>query len=169
MNYEHPSEMRTTDLFEEFMKLVAMRDANTLRDGQGARLGAVRIELDLRTVPKDRLGLTFQRLRAANFARLQHFKDANGTPVHSASGHDWTPSQWFNALVGEVGEYAGWAKKFDRGDIDEATFKREAAKELADIQTYLDILAARIGVDLAKATVEKFNEVSQRIGSEVTL
>lgn len=113
--------------------------------------------------------LTFDELRDANLARLPEFKNSLGEVVHSADGSDWTPAQWFQALVGEVGEYAGWRKKYDRGDIDLGTFYREACKELADIQTYLDILAYQLHINLGEATRNKFNEVSDRIGCNIKL
>jgi hypothetical protein len=37
------------------------------------------------------------------------------------------------------------------------------------VQTYLDILAFRAGVDLGEATLQKWNEVSDRVGSTVRL
>jgi len=36
--------------------------------------------------------------------------------------------------------------------------------ELADVLTYLDLLAATLGVDLGRAAAQKFNEVSERVG-----
>jgi NTP pyrophosphatase (non-canonical NTP hydrolase) len=65
--------------------------------------------------------------------------------------------------MGELGEYANFRKKFERGDISEAEFKVEAAKELADVQIYLDILAFQVGVDLGKATMEKWNATSKKL------
>jgi hypothetical protein len=41
---------------------------------------------------------------------------------------------------------------------------KQVADELADVLTYLDLLAAALGVDLGRAAVEKFNEVSVRVG-----
>jgi len=38
------------------------------------------------------------------------------------------------------------------------------ADELADVLTYLDLLAAMLNVDLGAAAVSKFNEVSERVG-----
>ncbi len=114
--------------------------------------------------------LTFDALRAANVARLPQFKNKHGQPAHSKpDGSDWSDAQWLGAVLGELGEYANLRKKYDRGDIGPATFLSEAAKELADIQTYLDILAFRLGVDLGQATIDKFNEVSKRVGCEVRL
>lgn len=124
--------------------------------------------------------LTFQALRDANMARLPGFKNKHGEFAHSRpDGSDWSPAQWLQAVVGELGEFANLRKKFERGDISPEVFAVEAAKELADVQTYLDILAMRCldtagnphptGVDLGRATIDKFNEVSERVGSPVRL
>lgn len=114
--------------------------------------------------------LTFRQLREANCKRLPQFKNSRGELAHTkADGSDWSPAQWLQAVVGELGEYANQRKKFERGDIDEATFLREAADELADVTTYLDILAAQLGIDLGAAVVSKFNRVSERVGSSVKL
>lgn len=115
-------------------------------------------------------GLTFNTLRGGNAARLPQFKNKHGQIVHTrADGSDWTPAQWLQAVLGELGEYANLRKKFERGDVDAATFKLEAAKELADVVTYLDILAMQLDIDLGEATMDKFNEVSRRVGSTVRL
>jgi hypothetical protein len=125
-------------------------------------------------------GLTFNALRGATKARLPQFKNCHGEAAHTEeNGSDWSPAQWLQAVLGELGEYANMRKKFERGDIDRATFEIAARKELADVQTYLDILALRCldfgfdvhptGVDLGQATMDKFNEVSRRVGSDVRL
>lgn len=112
--------------------------------------------------------LTFADLRAANLARLPEFRNSHGAPAHSrADGSDWDRAAWLEALVGEVGEYANKSKKYRRGDIAHIEFMAEAKSELADIQCYLDLLAHSLGVDLAEATLQKFNEVSKRVGSSV--
>ena len=114
--------------------------------------------------------LTFDALRAANIARLPQFKNSKGEPAHTEpDGSDWSPAQWLQAMVGEVGEYANFRKKFERGDISAYEFNYAARKELADIQIYLDLLAFNLDIDLGQATVEKFNEVSVRVGSDVFL
>lgn len=125
-------------------------------------------------------GLTFNTLREANKKRLPTFKNSKGQLAHSkADGSDWTPAQWLQALMGELGEYADKRKKFERGDLTVAEFTLEAEKELADVQTYLDILAMRCldepgfadkdGIDLGRATIAKFNEVSDRVGSNILI
>ena len=125
-------------------------------------------------------GLTFNTLRAGNIARLPLFKNKHGELAHSKpDGSDWTPAQWLQAVIGELGEYANLRKKFERGDMTLEEFEQAAKKELADVQTYLDILALRCldkgdlvherGVNLGQATMEKFNEVSERVGAKVFL
>jgi NTP pyrophosphatase (non-canonical NTP hydrolase) len=109
--------------------------------------------------------LTFEDLRAANLRRLPEFKNRHGQLAHSEpDGSDWTPAQWLQAVIGELGEYANKRKKFERGDLTEAEFLTEAASELADVQIYLDILAFQLRIDLGEATRTKFNEVSERVG-----
>jgi len=112
--------------------------------------------------------LSFAVLRAANVARLPRFKDAKGRVVlHKPDGSDWLLSQWSNAVCGELGELANLIKKIERGDFTLDEKREELGKEIADVLTYLDILAFRAGVDLGAATVEKFNEVSDRVGAGV--
>lgn len=112
--------------------------------------------------------LSFDILRKANQERLLQFKNPKGELVHrKPDGSDWGLAQWCNAVTGELGEAANIIKKVERGDysLDEA--RESLAKELADVVTYLDLLAFRAGVDLGEATVQKFNEVSTRVGSTV--
>ncbi len=119
-------------------------------------------------------GLKFSVLRAANLARIPHFKDAQGrrchlTPVGGLPGYDWSLSQWSNAVLGELGEAANLVKKYERGDFGMTELRPKLAKELADVATYLDILAHRAGIDLGEATRLKWNEVSERVGFEGTI
>lgn len=112
------------------------------------------------------MSLNLAVLRAANIERL------NNTPKY-AKTLDWTPSQWLQALVGEVGELANKMKKADRGDFEtiEDGIENEIAiaKELADVQCYLDLLAFKLRVDLSQATISKFNEISDRVGSVIKI
>ncbi|HOW46212.1 MAG TPA: MazG-like family protein [Rubrivivax sp.] len=195
--------------------------------------------------------LSFNALRQANALRLPQFKNKRGEFAHSKpDGSDWTPAQWFQALIGEVGElaearlaveagigdeaeigkeaadvqayldifcmraldesgpdfwqtsqqspqralmhviahignYANLRKKFERGDIDEVEFETGARPHLMEAAMRLSGIASRLGmeyadgptvrmahatgIDLAKATESKFNEVSERVGSSVAL
>lgn len=114
--------------------------------------------------------LTFDDLRRANIERLPQFRNKHGVFAHTKrDGSDWDRAAWLEALVGEVGEYANKSKKYRRGDISHREFMAEAKSELADIQTYLDLLAHSLGIDLAQATIDKFNVVSYRVRSDVRL
>jgi len=105
------------------------------------------------------MSLTFSRLREANRARQADFI-ANGASA------DWSTAEWLMALIGEVGELANFMKK----DLRDGTHHYlDIMKELADIQVYLDLLADSLEVNLELATIDKFNEVSERIGSRVRL
>ena len=109
-------------------------------------------------------GLTFNTLRRGNLKRLPLFKNRQGGPAHSSpDGFDWSPAQWLQAVVGELGEYANLMKKVERGDLTMDEARPMLADELADVQCYLDLLAYRVGVDLGDATMKKWNEVSRRV------
>lgn len=112
--------------------------------------------------------LSFDTLRKANKFRIPIFKNSKGKLAHNhKTGADWSPAQWLQAVVGELGEYANFRKKFERGDITEEQFLIEARKELADIIIYLDILALQLKIDLGDSVAEKFNEVSKRVNAGV--
>jgi NTP pyrophosphatase (non-canonical NTP hydrolase) len=102
-------------------------------------------------MPRD--GLTFNELREANVGRCE---DA----FHPVDA--WSPSDWACAVAGEVGEACNLIKKLRRG---EDVPQQDIAFELADAVTYLDLLAARLGIDLGEAVREKFNIVSERVHS----
>lgn len=74
---------------------------------------------------------------------------------------DWVITDWTNALAGEVGELCNKIKKIRRG---EAIPNEQLEEELADIQMYLDLVADQLGIDLEKATIDKFNKVSEKKG-----
>lgn len=105
-------------------------------------------------------GLSFNTLRAANSARVGHSK-------YQRCESEWTPAHWMQATVGELEELANLMKKVDRGDLTLDEARESIAKAFADVQTYLDIMAMKLGVDLGEATKNKFNEVSDRIGSVI--
>lgn len=78
----------------------------------------------------------------------------------------WTASDWAMAVTGEFGELCNMLKKRRRGeDISQEAI----AKEFGDTLAYLDLLAQCVGIDLWAATISKFNEVSDRIGSDYKL
>jgi NTP pyrophosphatase (non-canonical NTP hydrolase) len=105
--------------------------------------------------------LTFAAFRAANVARCAKW--------HPAGIASWSPSDWLTAVTGELGELASLLKMRNRerdglpGNKFSPTNK-QIADEVADVLTYLDLLAEVLGVDLGRAATEKFNEVSERVG-----
>lgn len=115
-------------------------------------------------------GLTFNVLREANIKRLPQFKNKHGKPAHSKEdGSDWSLGEWCNAVTGELGEAANIIKKIKREDLTLEEAKQDLADEIADVVTYLDILAKQAGIDLGKATISKFNRISQRVGSNIRI
>lgn len=105
--------------------------------------------------------LTFDAFRQANVARCVKW--------HPEGIASWSPSDWLTAVTGELGELASLLKMRNRerdglpGNKFSPTDKM-IADELADVLTYLDLLAAVLNVDLGRAAVSKFNEVSERVG-----
>jgi NTP pyrophosphatase (non-canonical NTP hydrolase) len=105
--------------------------------------------------------LTFDAFRAANVARCLKW--------HPRGIESWSPSDWLTAVTGELGELASLLKMRNRerdglpGNKFSPT-QKQIADELADVATYLDLLAEVLGVDLGRAVAEKFNEVSERVG-----
>lgn len=115
-------------------------------------------------------GLTFNTLRGGNVARLPQFKNRRGEQAHSeADGSDWKLSAWSNATLGELGEAANLIKKIERNDLTLDDARVELGKEFADVVIYLDLLAYRAGINLGQAVMDKFNEVSKRVGSNVVI
>ena len=114
--------------------------------------------------------LTLETIRAANLARIPTYRDKHGELLHKAAdGSDWSVSDWFMAMMGEVGELANYLKKVKRGDFTQAEVQLEIQKEFADVLAYFDLLALRCGIDLTAAYIAKFNEISDRVGSPVKI
>lgn len=103
------------------------------------------------------------------------FSAANRTRCESKSGFNhalesWDMSDWFTAVLGELGEAANVAKKLNRvrdgikGNTESAGELREKlARELADTYIYLDLLFQYCQIDMASAVVEAFNRKSMAI------
>lgn len=107
--------------------------------------------------------LTLNRLRQNNVDRCARW--------HPGGPNDWSMSDWAVAAAGECGEACNIVKKLNR-ERDKLTGNKETkqeleanlAAEIADTVIYLDLLAARAGIDLAAAIIAKFNLVSEREG-----
>lgn len=78
----------------------------------------------------------------------------------------WSLSDWAIALAGEAGEMCNLIKKKNRGEEVDI---RQIGKEIADVVTYADLLASRLGLSLEDIVKQKFNEVSERKGSDIKL
>jgi hypothetical protein len=92
----------------------------------------------------------------------------------------WSVAEWTNAMCGEAGEAANFAKKMIRhrdavkgnskdADKDLELLKRNLRCELADVVIYADLTAASQGIDLGEAVRETFNSKSVQIGSDILL
>lgn len=103
-------------------------------------------------------GLNLKDLEKANLERQKDWRSEN-----------WSLGEWMCALTGEVGEAANIVKKIFRGDVSLNQAREALGKEFADILTYLSITAEKAGIDLSQVTIDKFNEVSERVGSDVKL
>lgn len=116
------------------------------------------------------MGLDLDVLRRANLER-------NRTGWRPLTA--WSPMEWACAAAGEMGEACNVAKKLQRleitpawnapGDQDAAELTRRLGEEVSDTILYLDLLAARCGIDLSEAIRRKFNATSAKVGSSVTL
>lgn len=115
--------------------------------------------------------LTLHQLRNANVERCE----GAFHPIEA-----WSLTDWACAAAGEMGETCNVVKKLRRLDINSG-FSRQTEQwdphglftdlgdEIADTVIYLDLLAARAGINLSDAVRAKFNAVSERIGSGVKL
>tara|TARA_B100000614_G_scaffold258752_1_gene281735 strand:+ start:6815 stop:7195 length:381 start_codon:yes stop_codon:yes gene_type:complete len=117
------------------------------------------------TTDTDVKPLSFDELREVNTARCEEC-------YHGIN--EWNLLEWSGAMAGEAGEAANVAKKIKRecgGNDDVWTQARiEAfAEELADTVIYADLAAARAGIDLGEAIRKKFNEKSEKRGSQFRL
>ncbi|PUZ21779.1 hypothetical protein DCC81_24640 [Chitinophaga parva] len=79
---------------------------------------------------------------------------------------DWSEMEWCCAIAGEAGEQINFVKKQRRDEVD---LREEIGKEMADVIIYIDLLAARMGIDLPEAIRQKFNEVSGKKGVDIKI
>lgn len=71
--------------------------------------------------------------------------------------------------IGELGEAANVLKKVRRGDFTLDKARPKLTQEFADVVVYLDILAAKAGIDLGEAVIKTFNNKSKLVKSKVRL
>jgi NTP pyrophosphatase (non-canonical NTP hydrolase) len=111
---------------------------------------------------------------------LQEFGRINRQRCESPDGFNhwldsWSASDWFTAVLGELGEAANIAKKLNRvrdgipGNKQTPEELRSAlARELADTFIYLDLLAQSQGISLAEVVPDVFNAKSAELGCAIT-
>jgi NTP pyrophosphatase (non-canonical NTP hydrolase) len=109
--------------------------------------------------------MTFEKFSKANRERCESPLGFN----HALSS--WSTSDWFLAMLGELGEAANVAKKLNRvrdgipGNKEGVTeLQSKLRHELADAFVYLDLTAQALGFNLCAAVVEVFNKKSAEIG-----
>lgn len=84
--------------------------------------------------------------------------------------NDWSPTDWGCALGGECGELLNFLKKMRRnedGKITSLVTFEDIKKEVGDIFAYLNLLCIRLNINMEDAIIDKFNEVSDRVGSSI--
>lgn len=128
-----------------------MRNKKSLTDYEKFQL----LKSGKKVMKQPKIDLTFKRLHEINVSRCK--KD----PLNQ-----WTPLEWGGDMAGEAGELCNLLKKLRRGD---KINKKDIAHEMADIITYVDLIAERMNIDLEAAIIEKFNIVSKRWKSKYML
>ena len=93
---------------------------------------------------------------------------------HKGGLDEWSVNDWLAAFGGEAGEALNAGKKHRRilGGIQQhgnvPVSERDAAanimEEVADTVIYADLVASRLGLNLADAIIHKFNAISKREG-----
>lgn len=105
--------------------------------------------------------VSFEKLREVNIQRCNRW--------HRFGVSEWSLSDWAVAAAGEMGEACDVVKKLNRlrdgmvtKNTSDVSLYSALADEIADTIIYLDLLAARAGINLDEAIISKFNEVSNR-------
>lgn len=103
-------------------------------------------------------------LREKNVERVEFFGHGG---LFEENG--WNLAEWGCALGGEAGELLNILKKFNRRapfDPPPEQLKLLAKDEIGDIFIYLDLIAAKLELNLADCARHKFNRTSERYGYE---
>ena len=107
---------------------------------------------------------------------FKQFSQANKDRCESPSGFnhkltDWSTSDWFVAVMGELGEAANIAKKLNRvrdgipgNKENPEQLRAKLRKEIGDVFVYLDLLCQAHGFNIDDAAIEVFNSKSIEIG-----
>jgi len=109
--------------------------------------------------------MTFDEFSALNRERCESPTGFN----HAI--HTWSLSDWFTALMGELGEAANVAKKLNRirdgirgNNKTQLELRAQLKRELADTFIYLDLTAQAAGFRLGDVVMDVFDAKSAEIG-----
>lgn len=109
--------------------------------------------------------MEFRQFSAANRQRCEAPNGFN----HALNS--WSTSDWFVAVIGEIGEAANVAKKLNRirdgirgNKESEPELRAKLRKEIGDAFVYLDLLAQANGFMIEDAAREVFESKSREIG-----
>lgn len=114
--------------------------------------------------------LTFRDLAKVNATRVKRW--------HPYGITSWSITDWACAAAGEMGEVCNAVKKLRRVENEIANRSDDPSRliankpqailaigeEIADTIIYLDLLAQRLGIDIASFVIEKFNRTSEQYG-----
>lgn len=100
-----------------------------------------------------------------SFARLREQNSARCPESFHHTIDDYSPNDWLCRIVEEVGEVADLCSEIRKGHDSAESVKLRMGRELADVISYCDLMAERFRIDLGEAVREKFNLVSDRVGS----
>lgn len=110
------------------------------------------------------------RLTFEEFHRLNNLRK-DTAPIQGTE-KTWNVVDWTNELCGEAGELANAAKKVRRARPTDPTLEEameNLGHEIADVVICASLVAGHLGIDLEKVIREKFNIVSERMGSDIKL
>ena len=113
------------------------------------------------------MSITFKKFIDANIARADEFFDKGNTDI----GH-WTTAtsgEMFEAIAEMAHLGAALCDTVKRSNGDVEKIKGKLAHEYADCITYFFIKSGIFKIPLERATLEKFNLVSDKIGSKIKL
>jgi NTP pyrophosphatase (non-canonical NTP hydrolase) len=113
--------------------------------------------------------LTFQQFSQANKKRCESpAPNGFGESIEDDSAYD--VEHWALAVGEEAGEVLGAVLGMTgRKARKKHLTKENVFKEIGDTAACLDLLAQRLGSTLGECMLQKFNEVSDRIGSDIKL
>lgn len=102
---------------------------------------------------------------------FDNFRDANISRNAKWNNDKWSRSDWFQAILGELGEAANKSKKIRRYELNQVGNKQtleelveSMSEELADTYIYLDLLCYYENINIEKYIKQVFNRKSEELG-----